>query len=200
MKYFLDTANIDSIKKLSSEIKGVTTNPFHFRKENIKAKEFLELGNDFIHGPVFIQVNTQEGLEELLSIRETYKNIVAKISMIPEYFPLYKMAIDGKIPIAATTIYNLIQLNQAIEFGCDYSMVYYYKNPDKKFIYDAYDLKSISSSNIILVGASFRTKEDVKEAIKAGMDYSTVRPDVYGLLFCGNDIEKELDSINQCIF
>jgi transaldolase len=200
MKYFLDTANIDSIKKFSSEIKGVTTNPFHLNKENIKAKEFLELGNDFIHGPVFIQVNTQEGLEELLSIRETYKNIVAKISMIPEYFPLYRMAIDGKIPIAATTIYNLIQLNQAIEFGCDYSMVYYYKNPDKRFIYDAYDLKSISSSNIILVGASFRTKEDVKEAIKAGMDYSTVRPDVYDLLFRDSNVEKELALINQCIF
>lgn len=200
MKYFLDTANIDSIRRLSSEIKGITTNPFHLNKENIKPEEFLELSKWLVDGPVFIQVNTQEGIEELLSLRETYKNIVAKISMTSEYFPLYRRAIKEKLPTAATTIYNLTQLNQAIEFGCDYSMVYYYKNPDKRFIYDAYDLKSLSSSNIILVGASSRTREDVEVAIKAGMDYSTVRPGVYDLLFHDSNVEKELALISQCTY
>jgi len=97
--------------------------------------------------------------------------------------------------VAATTVYDIIQINQAIEMGCDYTMVYVHKNEYSDLMNDAYKLKQLSKSNIQLVGASFRGKQEVQNAIFAGMNYCTIRADVLEKVFQNTQLDADFNQL-----
>ena len=87
MEYFLDTANLDDIKKINDifPIKGVTTNPSIITKENRNFKEIINdifniIGKEKI---IHIQAvgNTAEFLvKEVNLLRDTFgENVYVKI-------------------------------------------------------------------------------------------------------------------------
>jgi transaldolase len=88
-------------------------------------------------------------------------------------------------------MYDIVQLNNAIELGCDYSMVYIAKNENEYFLEEAMELKDKTNSNIHLVAASFRTKNDVKRAIKSGVEYSTIPPRILDISLKNLQVEND---------
>ncbi|CAG0943457.1 partial Transaldolase, partial [Candidatus Brocadiaceae bacterium] len=87
MKIFIDTANIDEIKKANEwgVIDGVTTNPTLVAKEG---KDFKSLINEIlgiIDGPISVEVisTDSEGMvKEAVEMSNWSKNVVVKIPMI----------------------------------------------------------------------------------------------------------------------
>jgi transaldolase len=202
MKYFLDTANIKQIKQWTDYIDGITTNPFHLKNENFTNIDFIKqltLLNGADNKKIFLQVNKLKQVKEIIKEWELYDlnfELVFKVSLHPSYYDLIKKIKEKGYKISATTIYDIVQINQAINFGCDYTMVYYHKNKDHSLMEKAYNLKEKTNSNIKLVGASFRNKKEVEKAIICGMDYATVRPQHLSLAFTNDQLKKDLEKLS----
>lgn len=191
MKYFIDSANIGEIEKWLPVIEGVTVNPFLLVKEGITVVNFLNSIKN-LKIKKFIPISNIEHYEYIKA--KCGNDFICKVSMAQEYYPLIKELKKRKMEVAATTVYDIIQLNHAIELGCDYSMVYIAKNEDEDFLYNA---GKINKKNTLLVGASFRTKNHVKNAIMAGMDYSTISPDIMSLTFLNENANKEIGKMKE---
>lgn len=178
MKYFLDGVKEKEIEKTLHLIDGVTSNPILLKEEKMSTFDFLDLMKAY-DMKKFVQVSNFEEVEEIEhKYRNDLENIIFKVTMHPKFYNLMERIKYKRLKIAATTIYDIIQINQAIEMNLDYTMVYKAKNEYSNLFEDAYKLKQITKSNIKLVGASFRTKDHVKEAILEGMDYSTITVNV----------------------
>lgn len=193
MKYFIDSANIESIKRWLPLIDGVTVNPFLLVKECITVVDFLSSIKD-LKIKKFVPIFNIENYENIRA--KVSGDFICKVPMAPEYYSLIKELKKKKQIVAATTVYDIVQLNQAIELGCDYSMVYIAKNEDENFLYEAGE---INRGNTLLVGASFRTKNHVKNAIIAGMDYSTIPPDVMSIAFSNHVVDNEINKMKENI-
>jgi len=194
MKYFIDTADLKEIKKwknlLGNSFAGITTNSTML-KSIIDIKEFSKDIYKY-KVPSMVQVKT---LEEVEKVIKENNDIIVKVSMIEKNLNLINFIKSKKIKVAATTCYDIIQINQAIEMKMDYSMVYYHKNYYKYLMGDAVQLKRDTGSNIKLVAASIRNNDDVKEAILSGIEYATVKPKVLEEIFNNKqaitDLNKE---------
>ena len=179
MKYFIDSNNIEEVERwidvLGNSFAGITTNNLMLKsreeREEFKKKNY-ELFDEM---DIMIQVDNVEDVNS--------RKCIYKVPMIKENFSLISRLKNNQYKTAATACYDLIQINQAIELKCDYTMVYYAKNPYKNLLEDAVKLKKDTDSKIKLVAASIHTVDEVIRAIKSGVEYVTVRPDVLELLF-----------------
>ena len=89
MKLFIDTANVEDIKKANDlgVICGVTTNPSLIAKEG---RDFIEVVREItsiVDGPISAEVISLEAdgmVPEALELAKIHKNIVIKIPMTAE--------------------------------------------------------------------------------------------------------------------
>jgi len=86
MKIFIDTANVDEIRKVSEWgiLDGVTTNPSLIAKEGRDVKEVVEEICSIVDGPIsaeVISLKHEEMVEEARQLAKIHKNIVIKIPM-----------------------------------------------------------------------------------------------------------------------
>lgn len=91
MKFFLDTANVDEIRKANEMgvIAGVTTNPSLIAKEGRDYAETLKEIASIVDGPISGEVKaTTEDAEGMIAegraIAAMHPNMVVKIPMTPE--------------------------------------------------------------------------------------------------------------------
>lgn len=86
MKFFLDTGNIDEIKRISrlGLVDGVTTNPSLIAKEGRDFKEVIQEICSIVSGPVSAEVigtKAEDMLKEAYEIAEWAPNVVIKVPM-----------------------------------------------------------------------------------------------------------------------
>lgn len=89
MKFFLDTANVDQIKRINDLglCDGVTTNPSLIKKEGRDFKEVVTEIASIVDGPISAEVTSydyEEMVKEALEISKWAENIVVKIPMTEE--------------------------------------------------------------------------------------------------------------------
>jgi transaldolase len=89
MKFFLDTANLDELKKGAAWgiVDGVTTNPTLIAKEGVPIEEQVRKICDIVDGDVSAEVvstSSKEMIEEGLRLSKIHKNIVVKLPLIRE--------------------------------------------------------------------------------------------------------------------
>ena len=89
MKFFIDTANIDEIKKANEMglVDGVTTNPSLVSKEGREFKDLIKEICGMVGGPVNAEVVSTDSkgmVDEARDLVKIAKNIVVKIPLIKE--------------------------------------------------------------------------------------------------------------------
>lgn len=89
MKIFIDTANVEEIRKASElgVLSGVTTNPSLIAKEGRDLKEVVEEICNIVDGPIsaeVISLEYEKMIEEGRELSKLHKNIVIKIPMCEE--------------------------------------------------------------------------------------------------------------------
>jgi len=89
MKFFLDTANLDEIRKGASWgiVDGVTTNPSLIAKEGKPLKEQVAAICDIVDGPISAEVLSTETAAMIAEGRELakiHKNIIVKLPLIKD--------------------------------------------------------------------------------------------------------------------
>ena len=87
MKIFLDTANLDELKKAAAWgiVDGVTTNPSLIAREGIAIEEQIARICDIIDGDISAEVvstDTATMISEGLKLSKIHKNVIAKLPLI----------------------------------------------------------------------------------------------------------------------
>jgi transaldolase len=125
MKFFIDTANIEEIKKANDLglLDGVTTNPSLVAKEG---REFIELIKeicDIVDGPVNAEVVSTEAegmVKEARDLAKLADNIVVKIPLIKEGLKAVKTLSGEGIKTNVTLCFSPVQALMAAKAGAGY--------------------------------------------------------------------------------
>ena len=188
MKIFLDTANLESIRKFNDMglLDGITTNPSLMSKEGGNPKDGMAEITKIIQGDVSLEVVSTEYsgmVEEGRQLRTYGDNVVVKVPMIPEGLKACKALSAEGIPVNVTLVFSPNQAVLAAKAGAKYVSPFIGRLDDIgqegmslikeiKTIFSNYDFKTQ-----ILV-ASIRHPMHVVEAAKIGADVVTLPPAV----------------------
>ena len=188
MKIFLDTANLESIKKFNDMglLDGITTNPSLMSKEGGNPKDGMAEITKIIKGDVSLEVLSTEYsgmIEEGKKLRDYGENVVVKVPMTPDGLRACKALTAEGIPVNVTLIFSSNQAVLAAKAGAKYVSPFIGRVDDVghdgmnliqeiKTIFSNYNFKTQ-----ILV-ASVRHPLHVVEAAKIGADVVTLPPAV----------------------
>lgn len=189
MKIFLDTANLESIRKFNDMglLDGITTNPSLMSKEGGNPKDAMEEITKIIKGDVSLEVVSTEYsgmMEEGKRLRQYGENVVVKVPMTPDGLKACKSLSSEGIPVNVTLIFSANQALLAAKSGAKYVSPFIGRLDDIgqdgmrlieeiKEIFDHYD----NLKTQILV-ASVRHPLHVIDAAKIGADVVTLPPAV----------------------
>ena len=125
MKFFIDTANIDEIKKgvAMGMVDGVTTNPSLIARENKPFEEIIKEICQVVDGPVSAEVISLEAdgmVKEAKILAAMSDNIVIKIPMIIEGMKAVKELTSLGINTNVTLVFSAAQALLAAKAGATY--------------------------------------------------------------------------------
>lgn len=188
MKIFLDTANLESIKKYvdMGMIDGVTTNPSLLSKEKGNPAEIMREIVSIVQGPVSLEVigtKTDEMLEEAHRLMKYGQNVVVKIPMIPDGMKAVKKLKQDGIPTNVTLIFSANQAILAAKAGASYISPFIGRLDDNGnngiiLVRDIVQILRNYEFKTELLVASIRHPIHVIQAGKVGADVVTLPPDI----------------------
>ena len=125
MKFFIDTANIDEIKKglEIGMVDGVTTNPSLVSKEQRPFSDILADICALVDGPISAEVVSLDADGMVVEARELAKihdNIVVKVPMIEEGLKAVKRLTAENIKTNVTLVFSSTQALLAAKAGATY--------------------------------------------------------------------------------
>lgn len=186
MRFFLDTANVEEIKKANDMgvICGVTTNPSIIAKEGRNFNEVIKEITSIVDGPISGEVKATttdaEGMiKEGREIAKIHKNIVVKLPTTPEGLKACKVLTSEGIKTNLTLIFNVPQALLAARAGATYVSPFVGRIDDismdgLQLIRDISDIFATHGIKSQIISASVRNSHHVIECAKAGADLATV--------------------------
>ena len=127
MKFFIDTANVEEIRKANDMgiICGVTTNPSLIAKEGRDFKEVIKEITSIVDGAISGEVKAtttiaEDMIKEAKEIAAIHPNMVVKIPMTPEGLKAVKVLSKEGIKTNVTLIFNATQALFAAKAGATY--------------------------------------------------------------------------------
>jgi transaldolase len=125
MKFFIDTANVEEIKKglEMGLVDGVTTNPSLLAKEKKNPDDTIREIVSLVPGPVSLEVLSTESkgmIEEGRRLASIGENVVVKIPMTEEGMKAVKILSGERIKTNVTLIFQPLQALIAAKAGADY--------------------------------------------------------------------------------
>lgn len=188
MKIFLDTANLEAIKKYNDMglLDGITTNPSLLSKEGGDPHKTMEEICKIIKGDVSLEVvSVKYGgmMEEARRLRKYGDNVVVKVPMTADGLKACKALTAEGIPVNVTLIFSPNQAILAAKAGAKYVSPFIGRLDDvgKDGMNLIRDIKKIfpnyNFKTQILV-ASIRHPMHVVDAAKIGAEVVTLPPGV----------------------
>jgi transaldolase len=203
MKIFLDTANLEELKKGAAMgvVDGVTTNPTLIAKEGVAIEEQIRKIVDIVDGDISAEVvstTAKEIIPEGRRLSKIHKNIVVKVPLIPEGIVAVSALAKEGIRTNVTLCFSAAQALLAAKAGA------YIVSPfigriddigwtgmdlikDIRTIYNNYGYKTQ------ILSASIRGTLHVVDSAKAGADIGTMPFKVLQQMFSHPLTDKGLE-------
>lgn len=191
MKLFIDTANVEDIKKANDMgvICGVTTNPSLIAKEGRDFTQVIREIADIVDGPISGEVKATtvdaEGMiQEGREIAAIHPNMVVKIPMTAEGLKAVKVLSKEGIKTNVTLIFSANQALLAARAGATYVSPFLGRlddisQPGIELIQDIVTIFRNYNLTTEIIAASVRHPIHVTECALAGADIATVP---YGII------------------
>ena len=186
MKFFIDTANVEDIRKANDMgiICGVTTNPSLIAKEgrdfNQVIKEIASIVDGPISGEVKATTTDAEGMiKEGREIAAIHPNMIVKIPMTTEGLKAVKVLTAEGIKTNVTLIFSANQALLAARAGATYVSPFLGRLDDisvcgTDLIRDIVEIFEVAGIDTEIIAASVRHPMHVTECALAGADLATV--------------------------
>ena len=205
MEFFLDTADVDSIKELSETglIDGVTTNPSLVAKSG---KDFFTILKDIskiVSGPISAEVTALESdgmVAEGVKLAKIANNIVIKLPLTQEGLKACTKLTKKKIKTNVTLCFSPSQALIAAKSGATYISPFVGRLDDigengMELIQKIKDIYSnYPKLNTKILVASVRNMEHVAQAAIIGADVVTLPPKILEELYEHPLTKKGLDA------
>lgn len=187
MRFFVDTAKIEDIKKANEMgvICGVTTNPSLIAKEGGRSQEeVLKEIASIVDGPISGEVKATtvdaEGMiKEGREIAKLHKNMVVKIPMTVEGLKAVKVLSAEGIKTNVTLIFNANQALLAARAGASFVSPFLGRLDDIStrgvdLISEIAQIFEVAGIDTEIIAASVRNPIHVTDCALAGADIATV--------------------------
>ena len=186
MKFFIDTANVEEIKKANDMgiICGVTTNPSLISKEGRDFKEVIKEITSIVDGAISGEVKAttvtaEDMIEEAREIASIHPNMVVKIPMTEEGLKAVKVLSKEGIKTNVTLIFNSTQALFAAKAGATYVSPFLGRlddisTPGIDLIRTISEIFAIHNIDTEIICASVRNPIHIVDCALAGADIATV--------------------------
>ena len=186
MRFFIDTANVEDIRKANDMgvICGVTTNPSLIAKEGRDFNEVIAEITSIVDGPISGEVKATttdaEGMiKEGREIAAIHPNMVVKIPMTVEGLKACKALTAEGIKTNMTLIFNANQALLAARAGATYVSPFLGRLDDTNvrgvdLIREIAGIFDIAGIDTQIIAASVRSPIHVTDCALAGADIATV--------------------------
>lgn len=186
MKLFIDTANIEEIKKANDMgvICGVTTNPSLIAKEGRDFNQVIKEITDIVDGPISgeVKATTVDAptmIEEGIEISKIHPNMVVKIPMTAEGLKACKALGEKGIKTNVTLVFTANQALLAARAGATYVSPFLGRlddisQPGIDLIQTISDIFALHGIETEIIAASVRNTIHVTDCALAGADIATI--------------------------
>ncbi len=186
MKFFIDTANVEEIRKANEMgiICGVTTNPSLIAKEGRDFKEVIKEITTIVDGPISGEVKAtttkaEDIIKEAREIANINPNIVVKIPITAEGLKAVNVLSKEGIKTNVTLIFNSTQALFAAKAGATYVSPFLGRlddiaTPGINLIEEISEIFKNYDINTEIICASIRSPLHIAQCALAGGDIATV--------------------------
>jgi len=186
LRFFIDTANVDDIKKANDMgvICGVTTNPSLIAKEGRKFEDVIAEIASIVDGPISGEVKATttdaEGMiREGCEIAKIHPNMVVKIPMTTEGLKAVKVLAAEGIKTNVTLIFTANQALLAARAGAAYVSPFLGRLDDisvrgVELVEEIAEIFAVAGIETEIIAASVRNPMHITDCALAGADIATV--------------------------
>ena len=185
MLFFLDTANLEELKKAASwgVLSGVTTNPSLVSKEGkVQFADHIREITGIVDGPVSAEVvslDTEGMIREARELAAISPNVVIKIPMTPEGMGAVRALSEEGIAVNVTLIFSPQQALLAAAAGAAYVSPFVGRLDDigedgVGLVADIAEMFAMQDISTKVLAASIRHPAHVSQCALAGADVATV--------------------------
>jgi transaldolase len=188
MKMFIDTANIEAIKRFYEMgiINGVTTNPTIMSRERKGFNQIVSEIIQTVNGPISVEAISTEAeniVKEAKQLASLHPNIVVKVPVTPEGLKAVKALSKEGVKTNVTLVFSTNQGLLAAKAGATYVSVFIGRLDDNgqrgmQVVQDLVKIFKTYSFKSQVIAASIRHPQHVIEAAKAGAHVATIPVEV----------------------
>ena len=207
MKFFLDTANVDEIKRINELglVDGVTTNPTIIAKEGRDFEEVIKEICSLVDGPVSAEVTGSQA-EEMIAEAEVLakwaRNVVVKIPMTEQGLKAVNTLSKKGIKTNVTLVFTVAQGLMASKAGATYISPFLGRLDDigtdsmaliknLRKVLDNYGYKAE------IISASVRGLEHVEKVAELGADIATIPGNLFPKLWSHPLTDKGIEQFEK---
>ncbi len=193
MKIFLDTANLDELKKGAAwgVVNGVTTNPTLIAKEGNAIEEQIRKICDIVDGDISAEVVSTESAQMIVDGRKLariHKNVVVKVPLTRDGITACSTLSKEGIRLNVTLCFSAAQAILAAKAGAYIVSPFVGRVDDigwdgSQLIRDIVLIYSNYGIKTQVLAASLRTSLHVTDSAKAGADIGTMPFKVLDMMF-----------------
>lgn len=193
MKFFLDTANIDEIKRVNNLglVDGVTTNPTIISREGKDFETVIKEICAIVDGPVSAEVvalDAEGMIKEARKIKTWADNVVVKIPMTEEGLKAVHVLSKENIKTNVTLVFSVVQGLMAAKAGATFISPFLGRLDD----IGSNSLELIANLRTVLdnynysteiIAASIRGSQHVEKVAVLGADIATIPGNLFPKLW-----------------
>lgn len=207
MKFFLDTANLDELKKgvELGVVDGVTTNPSLIAREGNPLEEQIRRICDLVNGDISAEVmatGTGEMLREGRQLASIHRNVVVKVPLTRDGIRACSSLSKEGIRCNVTLCFSAAQAILAAKAGAYFVSPFVGRVDDIgwdgiQLIREIVQIYQVQGFRTQVLAASLRSSTHVIEAAKAGAHVGTMPWKVLDMMFNHPLTDKGLDQFQK---
>lgn len=189
MKFFIDSADVEEIKKAVAlqMCDGVTTNPTLIMKAGKKQEDAIREIARIVRGPISVEAvsDDAEGMvKEGLEFSKWASNVVIKVPMTKQGLTAVRALAKSGVKCNVTLVFSAAQALLAAKAGAAFVSPFVGRLDDAgqdgmAVVRDIVQIYRNYGFTTEIIVASVRSVKHVEEAAKAGAHIATIPPKVY---------------------
>lgn len=184
MKLFIDTANLDEIREISSwgVLDGVTTNPTILSREKMDYRTLIDAILKLVDGPISVEAVNEKAekiIKEAKMLSKISENIVVKIPITPEGLAATKVLSKEGVKVNMTLVFSVNQSILAAKAGATYASPFLGRLDDigsdgMTLLSDIVTVYQNYGFKTQIIAASIRSPQHVIDTALIGADVCTI--------------------------